>query len=590
MLKHDTSLARASSLANAGKFSEALAICQKICRMDKNNPDIWMMLGALHGQMNNTAEAISSLRKAIALRPGFAEAHYNLGFVLWTQGSFDEALASLQQAVTIKPQYAEAWIVMGSIHGVLGRLDQAEACCRRAIQLRPISVDAYINLANTLLFSGRLQEAAQNYHQAVSLAPPGAQEAAACCGLGTALQFMGKPDEALMYCERALKAEPRNVDAITLAATIAGRKGDTDRADQLLSPLIEAGVNHVNVALAFSDISKSLGRQDEAIAMMERMLGTLPNISANGRRHLHFQLGKLYDAKGEYDKAFAHYQQGNALKPLTFDPQSQRREMDTLMGIYSPEFMARMPRASIRSERPVFIVGMVRSGTSLVEQILASHPKVFGAGELPDIIQTVLSLHTVLGSEQRYPQCLPLLTQEKMDRLVQQYLGHLATLSPDTTRVIDKMPGNFMHLGLIELLFPDARVIHCMRDPLDTCLSAYFQDFTQNHPYCYDLYNLGAYHKQYQRLMQHWRQVLKLPMLEVQYEELVANQETVTRRMVEFCGLEWDERCLQFHQAKRYVATASYDQVRQPLYNKSAGRWKHYERYLEPLRKGLRGE
>jgi hypothetical protein len=275
---------------------------------------------------------------------------------------------------------------------------------------------------------------------------------------------------------------------------------------------------------------------------------------------------------------------------LTFDPWLHRLEMDALMNIYSPEFMARMPRASIRSERPVFIVGMVRSGTSLVEQILASHPAVYGAGELPDIIQTVLSLHTVLGTEQHYPQCLSKLTQEKTDWLAQQYLGHLASLSPDAARVIDKMPGNFMHLGFIELLFPGARIIHCMRDPLDTCLSAYFQDFSRTHQYSYDLSNLGAFYREYLRVMQHWREVLKLPMLEVRYEELVANQEAVTRRMVEFCGLEWDERCMQFHKAKRYVATASYDQVRQPLYNKSAGRWKHYERFLEPLRKGLRGE
>ena len=590
MLKPDTSLAHASSLANSGRFSEALAICQKISRTDKGNPDVWMMLGALHGQMKNTAEAISSLRRAIALRSGFAEAHYNLGFVLWTQGNFDEALASLQQTVTIKPNYTEAWIIMGSIHGLLGRLDQAEACCRQAIQIRPNSADAYINLANTLLSLGRLQEAVQNYHQAVSLAPAGAPEAAACCGLGTALQFTGKPDEALVYCERALKADPHNVDAIALAATIAGRKGDTDKAGQLLSPLIETGVTHVNVALAFSDISKSLGRQDEAIAMMERILTTHSAISANGRRHLHFQLGKLYDAKGEYDRAFAQYQQGNTLKPLSFDPRLHRIEMDTLIGIYSSEFMARMPRASIRSERPVFIVGMVRSGTSLVEQILASHPAVFGAGELPDIMQMAMSLHVVLSTDQRYPQCLHLLTEDKLNQIAQAHLVRQQSLSPAALRIIDKAPLNFHYLGLIELLFPDARIIHCMRDPLDTCLSAYFQDFTQNHPYCYDLYNLGAYHKQYQRLMQHWREVLKLPMLEVQYEELVANQEAVTRRMVEFCGLEWDECCLQFHKAKRYVATASYDQVRQPLYNRSAGRWKHYERYLEPLRKGLQDD
>jgi len=589
MSKHDTSLAHVSSFASTGRFSEALAMCRKLCQTDKNNPDVWMVLGALHGQLKNSAESIAALRRAISLRPAYAEAHYNLGYVLWMQGNLEESLANLQRTVVIKPQYAEAWIIMGSIHGMLGRLDQAEACCRQAIALRPNAVDAYINLANALLFSGRLEEAEANYRAAVSLAPPGTQEAAACCGLGTALQFMGKADEALSYCERALKNDPHHTDAIALAANIADRKGDVEKAYALLAPLIEAGVSSVNVALAFAGISKALGRQAEAIAMMQQILDTSPAVSASGRRHLHFQLGKLYDADKQFDKAFDHYRQGNALKPLSFDYQRQRTETDALINIYNTDFMARAPRASIRSDRPVFIVGMVRSGTSLVEQILASHPQVFGAGELPDIIRGVFSLPAIIGTEQPYPQCLSLLTREHLDRLAQSYLERLQGFSRDALRVVDKAPLNFLHLGLIELLFPDARVIHCLRDPLDTCLSAYFQDFTQNHPYCYDLVSLGAFYSEYQRLMLHWERVLTLPVLTVQYENLVADQEMISRQIVDFCGLHWDDGCLQFHKAARYVATASYDQVRQPLYKKSDGRWKNYDRYLDPLREALHG-
>jgi len=247
-----------------------------------------------------------------------------------------------------------------------------------------------------------------------------------------------------------------------------------------------------------------------------------------------------------------------------------------------------MPRASVRSDRPVFIVGMPRSGTSLIEQILASHPQVFGAGELTDIVRLPLSLHTMLGTERKYPQCLSLLTQDRIDTFAQHYLDKLASLSPDASRVIDKMPGNFMHLGFIELLFPDARIIHCMRDPLDTCLSCYFQDFSRSHPYSYDLENLGAFYNEYRKIMQHWRSVLSIPMYEIQYEELVADQEMKSRELVEFCGLEWDERCLNFHETKRYVGTASYDQVRQPMYKKSAGRWKNYENRIDVLKKSLK--
>jgi hypothetical protein len=236
----------------------------------------------------------------------------------------------------------------------------------------------------------------------------------------------------------------------------------------------------------------------------------------------------------------------------------------------------------------VFIVGMVRSGTSLVEQILSSHPDVHGAGELPDIIQITNGLQDFLGASAPYPECLSLLKQEHLDALAQHYLEHLKQISPDARRVVDKMPGNFMHLGLIEMLFPEARVIHCMRDPVDTCLSAYFQDFSRSHPYAYDLSNLGAFYRAYLKVMAHWRKILRLPLFELQYEDLIANQEQVSRALIEFCGLEWDDRCLQFHETQRFVGTASYDQVNRPLYKQSVARWKRYERHLGPLLAALK--
>ncbi|MEE8429157.1 MAG: sulfotransferase, partial [Gammaproteobacteria bacterium] len=328
--------------------------------------------------------------------------------------------------------------------------------------------------------------------------------------------------------------------------------------------------------------------QQEAIALMESLLKQNPVLATTSRCNLHFNLGKQYDDIGEYDKAFAHFQQGNSSKSVDFDTARYKSEMDALISTYTSDFLTRMPRATVRSDRPVFVVGMPRSGTSLVEQILSSHPSVFGAGELPDIVQLPLSLHVILGTEQRYPRCLPLLPQDKMDMLAQHYLDRLKSLSADATRVIDKMPGNFTHLGFIELLFPDARVIHIMRNPLDNCLSCYFQDFSRSHPYSYDLRVLGTFYNGYRRLMQHWRQVLTIPMMEVQYEELVANQEPISRELVKFCGLDWDERCLEFHKNKRYVGTASYEQVRRPMYQKSAGRWHNYESYLDPLMEVLK--
>ena len=237
--------------------------------------------------------------------------------------------------------------------------------------------------------------------------------------------------------------------------------------------------------------------------------------------------------------------------------------------------------------RPVFIVGMPRSGTSLTEQILASHPEVFGAGELNDINESIAKLPAMIRNNNTYPGCIKDLNQEIADKLAQEYLTRLDSFSTEKKRITDKMPHNFVNLGLISLLFPEARIIHCLRDPRDTCLSLYFQDFGWIHPYATRLENLGNYYVQYKRLMKHWTSVLDTPILTIQYEDIISDQEHISRELVNFCGLDWHDDCLQFYASTRTVATASYDQVRQPIYKKSIGRWKNYEKHLDPLTMAL---
>jgi tetratricopeptide (TPR) repeat protein len=407
-------------------------------------------------------------------------------------------------------------------------------------------------------------------------------------GLASVLLTQGKPEAARESCDKALQLDPANIDAIALSAYIAKRMGDTEKAFRLLAPLVQRGVEQVNVSVTFATVSRDLSRQAKAIELMEKTLGSNPALSVTGRTNLHFNLGMLYDNTRQYDKAFYHYRQSNMLKPLTFDQADYARLIERIIAIHSPESMARMPRARVHSDRPIFIVGMVRSGTTLVEQILSSHPDVHGAGELPAITEITRTLPAFLGTADRYPECLPKLNQEAADVMARRYVDRLAQIAPQAKRVTDKLPGNFMYLGLIELLFPGARVIHCMRDPVDTCLSAYFQDFSSNHPYAYGLSNLGAFYRGYLRLMAHWRKVIRLPQFEIKYEDLIADQERVTRSLVEFCGLEWDNCCLQFHETKRFVGTASNDQVNRPLYKQSVARWKNYEQYLGPLLAALR--
>ena len=309
--------------------------------------------------------------------------------------------------------------------------------------------------------------------------------------------------------------------------------------------------------------------------LLERRVAAV-DLNPRERALLLFELGHLYDHLGAYDTAFARFQTANRLRRPAFDRAGFARLIEGLIAAGSDGV-----QATNRSTVPVFIVGMPRSGTSLVEQILASHPAVFGAGELNDLPRLVAEISP------GYPGGLTELTAADLDRSAERHLARLASLGHGAERVTDKLPGNFLHLGIIARLFPGARIVHCLRDPLDTCLSCYFHDFGGIHPYAYDLGDLGFAYRQYECLMDHWRSTLPLPILEVRYEDLIADQEGMSRALVAFVGLDWRDECLQFHRTPRLVHTASYDQVRRPLYTSSVGRARHYYPHLGRLVEAL---
>ena len=604
----------ANALLPQGKLDEAAMCYETVVRQRPEYAAGWFMLGRTRGQQGRYGEAERCYREAIRLDAAFAEARVDLGNILRAQGKTPEAVSAYREAAKCVTTNAGGCYQVGCALQDLGQFDDAADCFRNALRLNPDLAAAYVRLALVLQSKSDYSDAIANCEQALRIRPDLAEahhvlavslvalarwddavssfERAlyvradyvdALLGLASVTLTLGKPDQARASCDKALAVDPTNSDAIALAAYIAKRTGETEKAYRLLYPLVERGVLRANVAVTLATISKDVGRQSEAIALMEKTLGSDPALSDAARINLHFNLGMLYDHTQQYERAFFHYQQGNTLKPLTFDRANFTRIVEGIVSIHTSEFMARMPRARVRSDRPVFIVGMVRSGTSLIEQILASHPDVDGAGELPDITLIARDLPGIAGSSESYPECMPGLTQEIVDDLAQRYLDRLSRFSPSAKRVTDKLPGNFMYLGLIELLFPGARVIHCKRNPVDTCLSAYFQDFSNNHPYANDLVNLGVFYRGYLNIMAHWRNVIRLPLLEINYEDLIAEQEKITRSLVDFCGLDWDDRCLRFNESKRFIDTASYDQVNRPLYKQSVARWKHYERHLAPL-------
>jgi tetratricopeptide (TPR) repeat protein len=333
------------------------------------------------------------------------------------------------------------------------------------------------------------------------------------------------------------------------------------------------------------------GYYDFPQAQVERIQTMLrdPDLPPNDASQLHFALAFLREKQGAYDEAFASYQQANAVQhrlvhetSRAFDPQKHDEAIDRFIATFTPEVFERVEGFGLDTELPVFVVGMPRSGTTLVEQILSRHPQVFGAGELREIRRLVVKLPSRLGTSEAYPQCIGRLDQSTARAMAEEYLRDIVGRGGQAARVIDKAPLNYLHLGLLAALYPRARVIHCRRDPRDVCLSCFFQYFRRA-DFGWDLGDLGRFYRAYERLMEHWRAVLPVQPFDVVYEDLVAHQEAVSRQLVAFCGLEWDDRCLTFYEGRRPIQTASKLQVRRPIYTTSVGRWRHYEKHLKPL-------
>ena len=395
----------------------------------------------------------------------------------------------------------------------------------------------------------------------------------------------GREDEALETCGRLLAIEPADAEAAGAMAKLLEVRGRVAEAHRALRPALGEGPVQPRHALLFARICRLLEPPSaEALPFLERALrdpALAPAERVAGLR----ELGQLHDALGSAREAFGCFAEANRLAGV------DRRQLAALLDymsrqprLFSAQRLSRLPRARHGSELPVFIVGMPRSGTSLAEQILASHPAVFGAGELTAIGRVSL-LHKQAAPS--YAAWLERLDQAALDALAGRYLAELRALAPGAERVTDKMPFNFLHLGLIELLLPQARVVHCVRHPLDTCLSCFCNGFADAYPFTRDLRAAGEYYRGYAQLMAHWRATLALPVHTLSYEKLVAAPEPAIRELVAFCGLPWDDACLRFYASARKVSTPSYHQVRKPIYARSAGRHHAYAEHLGPLREAL---
>jgi tetratricopeptide (TPR) repeat protein len=564
-----------NAFAVLGKPAEAAACYRDALAIASDNAVILCNLANTVRQLGQLEEAMALSRRSIALDPGLSMAHNNLGLVLAGLGQRAEAVASYRQALELNPGYVEALNNLGSLLRELGERREALTLCRRAVDLDPGRAGSHSNLGHVLFELGRIEEAAASFRRALELQP---DSAALRTSLAAAQRMEGRADEAVASCRQALAIDPKCVQALTLLGELHADRGQFAESQQLFQQALAVDPGFPFTYWSITAHRKmtldDTGWLQGAQALLGKPLPLGHEIS------LRFALGKYFDDVAQYDEAFGNYRNANELTKrygTRYDRSMLSARIDRVIGTFDAPFIHRCQREAPQSELPVFIVGMPRSGTTLVEQILASHPSVFGAGELKFWGDAFAAFESAAARDKSD-------VASPIPATAHDYLEQLSTLSGPALRAVDKMPANFRYAGLIHAALPRARIIHLRRHPIDTCLSIYFHNFLNRGSYANDLDNLAHYYAEYLRLTTHWRAVLPADvLLEVPYEELIADQESWTRRMLDFIGLAWDARCLEFHQTDRVVITASKWQVRQKIHRGSAGRWRHYERYLAPL-------
>jgi tetratricopeptide (TPR) repeat protein len=487
---------------------------------------------------------------------------------------YQEAVARLEEVLAIKPRHALANANLGAAFVNLGRYVEADQALRRAMALDPNFGGAYLNLGNLLQLRGEFAASVDVLRRGVKKDPRN-PEMLVC--LGFALGVRREIKEAKGCFERALRLQPRNASALCGAGWVAGIEGRFDEAEKSYRSALEVDPHKVAAWAWLAHLRRMTPADKDWLEGVERTLASgVPPVEES---RLRFAMGKYFDDTGEYPRAFEQFKRGNELFKKAVDPydrEARAKFVDDMTRVYSAQRLAQPPQGACESVRPIFVTGMPRSGTSLVEQIIASHPDAVGAGELDYWSEAAHRHGQAVRSD--VPDAL------MAKRLADEYLRRLAGYSTDAKRVVDKSTFNSSHLGLIHAALPKAHIIYVRRDPIDVCLSCYFQDFANAMSWTMDLADLAHYYREHHRLMEHWRSVLpEGTLLDVSYAELVADPETWSRKIIEFIGLPWDPRCLEFHQTKRAVVTASHWQVRQKVYSSSVGRWKNYQKFIKPL-------
>jgi tetratricopeptide (TPR) repeat protein len=572
------SLRQAYASLSAGRQTDAEVAFRALLRREPQSVGAWNGLGIAAFQARRFKAAEQAFQRALALDPASAEIKMRLAAALRGGGQLDAALLLYEEAAGALNGDASFLNNWGNALADAGQLDKALPVLRQAVAKRPDSESFRVNLARAL---SKHQDAAE----AIQVLEPvlhGSPGPDLMAEYGNALLQCERYQEGILWFRKARAAGHENIGMLHNLATALQFLGDMAGAEEAYRAVLAIDPASAVSRRQLTSIGKFGSTEDDIRQARAQLKAS--GLSIADRSELYLSLGKAYADIGDHDQAFEHLQAGNQLirSTLSYSHQRNTELVDAMIDTFSATFMQERIDWGHQSERPIFIVGMPRSGTTLTEQIICSHPRVHGAGELMKIYELFVGLRRKLKPDLGVPRIASLLTPEPTRQAADGYLSYITALDAEASFVTDKLPFNFRYLGFISLLFPRARIIHCQRHPLDIAISCYFARFRDELNFSFNLTEIARYYRDYERLMAHWRNAIPNPLLEISYESLVFQQEVESRRILDFLELEWDDRCRDFHRNERPILTSSNWQVRQPMYDSSVGRWRHYRDHLQP--------
>ena len=612
-------------LRQAGRLEDAEKALDQAIKLDANNSQALNNLGIIRYEQRKFGEAVDYYRRALAARPNMAEALNNLGNALRLTGDIEGALHAYQDALVQRVSYPEAYNNLGTLLQQDRKFEEAEHALRKAIQQNPRYMEAHNNLAallfaqkndiealriladalkiqpnnvQTLLITAKIQlrrnnfQAAEQATRRVIQQEPENPEANTL--LGQVLHETDRYDEAITVLETALKGAPNSPEALNFYGVALKSVGRLDEAREHILKALKLNDGMYGAYANLNDlVDFSEGIGEELFNRMDAIFESVKNPLADPFLALHYAYAKALDDRGQHEKALEHYIIGGKMKRAQLDYKEDETFgfFDSIRKLFPKEVFENRKFEGLDDDRMVFIVGMPRSGSTLVEQILSSHPDIYGAGEVKYLSRSLGLLRDRFPSVPKYPEMIEKITGPQLKIVAESYQQAIKTGAGKAKRITDKLLTNYFFLGLINLLFPKAHVIHTQRDPVDTCLSGFTKLFKDDMPHSYDLGELGRYYGKYMELMKHWDEVLPKGFLTtVVYEDVVADTEKEAKRLIEFLGLPWDPKCVDFHKSDRPVKTASVAQVRKPIYKTSVKRWKKYGDGLQPLADAIYGK